>query len=223
MPAEYRWHVSSGLALPAGDGTAWCRLAHAVVCPAREGGTGIAPTLTKLRRVLAVNTRRLTDADAFTPTAPTDHSAHQPPGTCRPARPVVQLLYVRYLAARPVDEIQCVAQSRQRERCTRTMVATGRLAGVWKLVPATATQGQLALPSEVMALYDLSSLPYAEQLRWRTQRCPQHAAAPTAADLALTDWEPFDPLVHHAHVHPRLPAHVRRPHSGGDERKEARR
>ena len=79
---------------------------------------------------------------------------------------------------------------------------------------ATATQGQLALPAEVMAVYDLSSLPYGEQLRWRTQRCPPHAATPTAADLALTDWEPFDPLVHLAYVHRRLPTHSRRPHPG---------
>ncbi|WP_249938705.1 DUF6083 domain-containing protein [Streptomyces mirabilis] len=223
VPADYRWHVSSGLAHPAGDGTAWCRLAHTVVCPARDAGAAIVPALTRLRRMLAVNTRRLTDAGVFTPSTPTDRSPQQPEDSCRPARPVVQLLYVRYLAARPVGEIQCVAQTRQRDRCTHRMLALDGLAGVWKLVPATAAQGQLALPSEAMALYDLSSLPYAEQLRWRTQRCPQHAAAPTAADLALTDWEPFDPLVHHAHVHPRLPTHVRRPRPGGDARRAGRR
>ena len=65
--------------------------------------------------------------------------------------------------------------------------------------------------------------PYAEQLRWRTQRCPQRAAAPTAADLALTDWEPFDPLVHHAYVNPRLPTHGRRPPPDGEARKAVRR
>ncbi|MGW1748398.1 DUF6083 domain-containing protein [Streptomyces sp. NPDC002092] len=223
VPADHRWHVSSGLAYPAGDGSAWCRLAHDVVCPARDAGPATVPTLTRLRRVLAVNTRRLTDAGVFTLTTPTDPLAQQPEDSCRPARPVVQLLYVRYLAARPVDEIQCVAQTRQRGRCGHRMLASGAPAGVWKLVPATATRGQLALPSAVMALYDLSSLPYAEQLRWRTQRCPQHAAAPTAADLALTDWEPFDPLVHHAHVHARLPNHVRRSRPGGDAWKATRR
>ena len=223
VPADYRWHVSSGLAYPAGDGSAWCRLAHAVVCPAHDAGPATVLTLTRLRRVLAVNTRRLTDVGAFTLTTPTDRLAQQAEDSCRPARPVVQLLCVRYLAARPVDEIQCVAQTRQRDRCAHRMLTSDAPAGVWKLVPATATRGQLALPSEVMALYDLSSLPYAEQLRWRTQRCPQHAAAPTAADLALTDWEPFDPLVHHAHVHPRLPNHVRRSRPGGDARKTTRR
>ncbi|WP_124288538.1 DUF6083 domain-containing protein [Streptomyces sp. ADI98-12] len=222
VPAEYRWHVSSGLAHPAGDGSAWCRLAHALVCPNGDAGTLLVPTLTRLRRALAVNSRRLADAGVFTPAAPQDRSARQSEDSCRPARPVVQLLYVRYLAARPVNEIQCVAQARQRDRCTHTVLAPDGPAGVWKLVPATTAQGQLALPAEVMALYDLSPLPYAEQRRWRTQRCPRHAASPTAADLALTDWEPFDSLIHHAHMHPRLPTHARRPRPGGDARKAAR-
>ncbi|WRZ17835.1 DUF6083 domain-containing protein [Streptomyces sp. NBC_00243] len=222
VPTDYRWHVSSGLAHPAGDGSAWCHVAHAVVCPARDATSVIAPALTGLRRALAVNTRRLTDAGAFIPVAVSDRPAEQQ-DACRPARPVVQILYVRYLTARSVDEIQCVAQTRRRDRCTRTVLAPDGPAGVWTLVPATATRGQLALPAEVMALYDLSSLPYAEQLRWRTQRCPQHATTPTAADLALTDWEPFDPLVHQAYVNPRLPTHGRRPHPDGEARKAVRR
>ncbi|WP_333774446.1 DUF6083 domain-containing protein, partial [Streptomyces sp. IBSBF 3136] len=35
VPAGSRWHVSSGIAYPAADGSNWCRLPHAVVCPAR--------------------------------------------------------------------------------------------------------------------------------------------------------------------------------------------
>ncbi|WP_307721066.1 hypothetical protein [Streptomyces rishiriensis] len=62
-----------------------------------------------------------------------------------------------------------------------------------------------------MAVYDLTALPYAEQLRWRTQRCSTHTATQSAADLALADWEPFDPMLHRAHIHNRLPNHVRRP------------
>ncbi|WP_416956518.1 DUF6083 domain-containing protein [Streptomyces sp. Agncl-13] len=223
VPADHRWHVSSGLAYPSGDGSDWCRLTHASVCPARNADTAAIPDLTSLRRTLAVNTRRLVDAGSFTPAAaPTGPAARQPEGPCRPARPVVQILYVRYLATRPLDEIQCVAQTRRRDRCTAGMLASDGPAGVWRLVPATASDGQLALPAEVMALYDLSLLPYAEQLRWRTQRCPQHAATPTAADLALTDWEPFDPLVHHAYVHRRLPTHSRRPQPGGGAQKAVR-
>ncbi|MFF9127962.1 hypothetical protein ACF09J_32700 [Streptomyces sp. NPDC014889] len=127
----------------------------------------------------------------------------------------MQLLYVRYLAARPVDEIQCVARTRRRHRCTNTLLSPGALAGVWRLVPATETSGQLALPSAVMAVYDLSSVPYAEQLRWRAQRCLQHAAIPTVADLAVADWELFDPLRHREHIHNRLPAPTRRPDLAG--------
>ncbi|WP_329258477.1 DUF6083 domain-containing protein [Streptomyces sp. NBC_01478] len=222
VPAGCRWHVSSGLAYPAGDGSVWCRLAHAAVCPARDATSVIAPALTGLRRALAVNTRRLTDTGAFIPAAGADLPEEQR-DVCRPARPVVQILYIRYLAARPVGEIQCVAQTRHRDRCTRILLTPDGSTGIWTLVPATAERGQLALPAEVMALYDLSSLPYAEQLRWRTQRCPQHAAAPTAADLVRAEWEPFDPLLHHDCVSRRLPIHGRRPRPGGDARKTARR
>ena len=56
-----------------------------------------------------------------------------------------------------------------------------------------------------MAVYDLSRLPYAEQLRWRTQRCPAHATTHGAADLALAGWQVFDPLLHAAHLRTRLP------------------
>lgn len=208
VPAACRWHVSSGVAHPAGDGSSWCRLPHAVVCPASD--TPPTPTeLAGLRRSLAVNTRRLIDAGAFNPPSP---SLEPPaPSFCRPARPIVQLLYVRYLASRPVDEIQCVAQTRRRRRCTSPLLTSDAPVGTWMLVPASTTSGQLALPADIMAIYDLSGLPYAEQLRWRAQRCSQHAVTPTAADLAVADWEPFDPLRHHEHIHTRLPGHIRRP------------
>ncbi|WP_123970103.1 DUF6083 domain-containing protein [Streptomyces sp. TLI_185] len=213
VPAGCRWHVSSGIAYPAGDGSSWCRLPHAVVCPTRDVPPA-PPELAELRRSLAVNTRRLIDAGAFTPPLPSPEGP-APQGessaVCRPARPIVQLLYVRYLAARPVDEIQCIAQTRRRHRCTSALLSPGTPAGTWTLMPATATSGQLALPAANMAVYNLSGLPYAEQLRWRAQRCLQHAAIPTAADLAVAEWEPFDPLRHHEHIHTRLPTHVRRP------------
>ncbi|MFJ3981327.1 DUF6083 domain-containing protein [Streptomyces fungicidicus] len=221
VPASCRWHVSSGVAYPAEDGSSWCRLPHAVVCPARDVPPA-PPELTGLRRSLAVNTRRLIDTGAFTPPPASPDGPTPQPAVCRPARPVVQLLYIRYLAARPVDQIQCIAQTRRRHRCTSTLLSSGAPAGTWTLVPATATSGQLALPSAVMAVYDLSGIPYAEQLRWRAQRCLQHAAIPTAADLAVADWEPFDPLRHHEHIHNRLPARPRRPSLPGSAHGAAR-
>ncbi|MET7566845.1 hypothetical protein ABZS95_43720, partial [Streptomyces sp. NPDC005479] len=75
--------------------------------------------------------------------------------------------------------------------------------------PATSSRRQLTIPDGLMAIYDLTHLTYAEQLRWRHQRCPHHAATPGAADLALCDWEPFDPLLHHQHIHNRLPTTAR--------------
>ncbi|MFB7335239.1 DUF6083 domain-containing protein [Streptomyces adustus] len=213
VPESCRWHVSSGVAYPSGDGSAWCRLPHAVLCPARPAPPD-APELSELRRSLALRTRRLLDADSFAPPAATQPDGSPGDHVCRPARPIVQLLYVRYLATRPVDEIQCVAQTRRRLRCTATLLGPGTPGGTWALVPASAAHGQLALPADVMAVYSLSALPYLEQLRWRAQRCPQHAATLGAADLAVTDWEAFDPLRHHEHIHARLPTHGRRPGHG---------
>ncbi|MEV7243111.1 DUF6083 domain-containing protein [Streptomyces sp. NPDC093248] len=214
VPDACRWHVSSGVAHPAGDGSNWCRLPHAVICPASATPPAF-PELAGLRRSLAVNTRRLIDTGVFTPPPASPDSPESQQAVCRPARPIVQLLYIRYLASCPVDEIQCVAQTRRRHRCTSPLLASDDLAGTWTLMPVTATGGQLALPADVMAVYDLSRIPYAEQLRWRAQRCPQHAATPTAADLAVADWEPFDPLRHHQHIHTRLPTSGRRPRPAG--------
>ncbi|MGW0556536.1 hypothetical protein ACWDZ6_20400 [Streptomyces sp. NPDC002926] len=133
----------------------------------------------------------------------------------------MQLLHIRYLANRPVDEIQCVAQTRRRHRCTSPLLTAEALAGTWTLVPVTTARGQLPLPGEVMAVYALTGLPYAEQLRWRAQRCPEHPASPTAADVAMTEWEPFDPLIHHQVVYTRLPTVTRRQGPAGRGRKAA--
>ncbi|MFF5575664.1 hypothetical protein [Streptomyces luteogriseus] len=73
-----------------------------------------------------------------------------------------------------------------------------------------------------MAVYSLTALPYAEQLRWRSQRCPQHATTPTAADLALAEWECFDPLLHSDHIHTRLPMLTRRGGPADHPRREVR-
>lgn len=200
VPETSRWHVAAGVAYPTADGSAWCRLPHAALCPARTPAADM-PEVSGLRRVLAARTRRLIDTGTFTPAPVTA------PGraTCRPACPVVQILGIRYLAARPVEEIVCLARATAtRARCQKTLISPDQPAGTWRLLPATATVGQLALPVDLaMAVYDLSALPYAEQLRWRAQRCTQHTSA--LAEMAMTDWEPFEPLTHREHIHPRLP------------------
>ncbi|MFG3172344.1 DUF6083 domain-containing protein [Streptomyces sp. NPDC048200] len=208
VPASCRWHVSSGVAHPAGDGSGWCRLEHTSLCPAHCASSSV-PELAELRRRLAINTRRMLDAGAFAlPSVPKVNQA-MPWGVCRPTRPVVELLYVRYLAASPVDEIQCVAQNRR--RCSSALLTNEAPVGAWRLVPVSAAAGQLALPKTVMTVYDLTRLPYAEQLRWRSQRCLLHAATPSVANLAFADWELFDPLIHHEHIHSRLPNRIRHP------------
>ncbi|MET8405884.1 DUF6083 domain-containing protein [Streptomyces sp900116325] len=205
VPATSRWHVSSGIAHPAHDGTPWCRIPHLALCPARKAPTPLTPQIAELRRHLALHTRRLLDTDAFTPPPTSPPSPTLTTAPCRPARPVVLLLHTRYLATRPVDTIRCVSQTRRRHRCTHTVLTPSTPPGTWTLLPATPGHRQLPVPAGLMAVYDLTHLAYAEQLRWRHQRCPHHAAAPGAADLALAEWEVFDPLLHHQHIHTRLP------------------
>ncbi|MGW0316103.1 DUF6083 domain-containing protein [Streptomyces flavidovirens] len=212
VPASCRWHVHSGIAHPADDGTDWCRITHRTLCPTHKSATPLTRQLVELRRSLALRTRRLIDTGAFTPPLPGPPPAAEAP-VCRPARPVVQILCNRYLATRPVDAIQCIAQTRRGHRCPHPVLAPEAPAGEWALLPPTAPapaqRGRLALHAADMAVYDLTHLPYAEQLRWRTQHCPAHAAAPDAAHLALADWEVFNPLLHHQHIHTRLPTTVR--------------
>jgi hypothetical protein len=205
IPAPCRWHLSCGIAHPHGDGSAWCRIPHAVLCPRRTALIRLSPHIEELRRQLAVRSRRLVDTGAFTPPDPPVSACKHSTEKRRPALPVVQLLLGRYLADRPLQEIRCVAQTRQRRRCSRPLLTPHTPAGRWRLLPAGPQRGQLTLPAALMALYDLSRLPYAEQLRWRTQRCPLHATTPGAADLALTGWQVFDPLLHAEHIHTRLP------------------
>lgn len=205
IPAACRWHLSCGIAHPHGDGSAWCRIPHAMLCPHRSAPTRLSPLIEELRRQLAVHSRRLVDTGSFTPQPPPVSACGGSAERAGPDLPVVQLLLGRYLADQSLKEIRCVAQTRQRRRCSQPLLTPHAPAGRWRLLPASPQRGQLALPAVLMAVYDLSRLPYAEQLRWRTQRCPVHAAAPGAADLALAGWQVFDPLLHAEHIHTRLP------------------
>jgi hypothetical protein len=204
IPSGERWHVNSGMAHPTDDDSLWCRISHHALCPATDmdAAEDHRGVLAGLRRQLALNSRRLIEAGTFTPRP-------DPPPTTTPApvvRPVVQFLYLNYVAPGPLEQIQCVAQTRARHRCPHPLLDPAALPGTWILQPVhPAGGGQLPLPADCMAVYDLTHLPYSEQLRWRAQRCPAHAAAPAAADTARTAWEPFNPLTHHQHIQHHLP------------------
>ncbi|WP_432125229.1 DUF6083 domain-containing protein [Streptomyces sp. C10-9-1] len=199
-PASCHWHLSSGIAHPHGDGSAWCRIPHAVLCPQRIPLCRINPSLTSVRRQLAVRTRCLIDTGVFIPTAAPTSAA--PDG---PDRPLVWMLLGYYLADGPVEAIRCVAQTSHRTRCPRPVLAPDAPPGSWRLLPVGTQRGQLALSEQVTAVYDLSQLPHAEQRRWRIQRCPAHATTHGAADLALAGWQVFDPLLHAQHLRTGLP------------------
>jgi hypothetical protein len=108
------------------------------------------------------------------------------------------MLLCLYLADAPVEAIRCVAQTNHRRRCPRPVLA-------WSLLPVGPRRGELALPEQTMAVYDLSGLPHAEQRRWRIQRCSAHAVPHGTADLALAGWQVFDPLRHAEHLRTDLP------------------
>jgi hypothetical protein len=208
VPQARRWHVAAGIAYAAGDDTAWCRLPHAALCPARTPDPALAH-LTALRRFMAARTRQLIDTGRFDPQPILQPAltAHRRP--CRPTRPVVQILGIRYLAARPLEDMQCLAtSSATRTRCTGLVAGPACPPGTWRMLPVnltncTSAHRQALPPHTEMAVYDLTALPHEEQLRWRAQHCICHADVP--AEAATTDWKPFDPYAHHAHIHPRLP------------------
>ncbi|WP_327419849.1 DUF6083 domain-containing protein [Streptomyces sp. NBC_01230] len=95
VPAATQWHVSSGIAHPADDGTPWCRIPHLALCPARDAPTLLSPQIAALRRHLALHTRRLLDTGTLTPPTPTPAPSPHPhrtqphwqPSRCLAARP----------------------------------------------------------------------------------------------------------------------------------------
>ncbi|MET9046041.1 DUF6083 domain-containing protein [Streptomyces sp. NPDC004362] len=203
VPDSCRWHLSGGIAYPHGDGSAWCRIPHAVLCSGSAPAARIGFHLETVRRELALRTRRLLDTGVLAAPAG-DAPTVEASGS---DRPIVQVLLSRYLADSPLEDIRCVAQTRHRHRCTHPVLAPTSPAGAWTLLPTGPQRGQLTLPDTSMAVYDLSHLPYTEQARWRAQRCPGHAAAPGSADLAQPGWQVFDPLLHATHIRTRLPQH----------------
>jgi hypothetical protein len=204
VPEDCRWHLSGGIAYPSGDGSSWCRIPHRLLCPHRTVPEQAGIHLNDLRLRLALRTRRLIDTGLLAPAPP---HLRQPPDTA--ARPVVRILLNVYLASAPVEDLRCVAQD-PHPPCLRPVLDASSPAGRWRLLPAGFQHGQRERHLPPMAVYDLGSLPHTEQLRWRTQRCPAHAAGP--ADLGLTGWQVFDPLLHATHIRTRLPH--RAPHSG---------
>ncbi|MFE6554242.1 DUF6083 domain-containing protein [Streptomyces sp. NPDC057746] len=203
VPGSCRWHLSGGIAYPHSDGSAWCRIPHAVLCAGSAPAARIGFHLEAVRRELALRTRRLLDTGVLAAPAG-DAPAVEASGS---DRPIVQVLLSCYLADSPLEDIRCVAQTRHRHRCTHPVLTPTSPAGFWTLLPTGPQRGQLTLPDTTMAVYDLSYLPYTEQARWRAQRCPGHAAAPGSADLAQPGWQVFDPLLHAVHIRTRLPQH----------------
>jgi len=108
-PDEYRWHVLEGIARPGADGTPWCRLPHSALCSAALRDSAAAHPLDRLRRQLAVNTRRLLDTRGFTPSP----ASAPPPAEGIPAperrRDVAQLFHTLYLASGSVQQMPCVS------------------------------------------------------------------------------------------------------------------
>jgi Family of unknown function (DUF6083) len=218
VPPTHRWHLAQGIAYPIPDGTPWCRISHLAICPALPADSQPV-ALHHLRRELAVLTRRLLETGRFTPTAPTPPSRTRTADT--PVRHIVRILRALYLAPGPATDVRCVAQTTKRTRCTRPLDTHPDHHGRWIIIEVPRSSGprHLAdyLVGTAMAVFDLDRLPYTEQLRWRTQHCPAHAAS-TAADTTLTQWEPFDAFAHSIHITSMPPPSARPSHGPGTTR-----
>lgn len=121
---------------------------------------------------------------------------------------LLRLLHLLYLAPGAAADTPCVALTARRRRCPHPLTYQVWDLGQWAIIPVPAARrrGHLTehLTGTPMAVYDLTRLPCPAQLRWRTQRCPVHAAS-SAGDVALTEWEPFDTFAHHQHITPTVP------------------
>ncbi|MEV7283010.1 DUF6083 domain-containing protein [Streptomyces sp. NPDC093252] len=105
VPDTCRWHVSSGIAHPHPDHTAYCRITHALLCPSRTPASPLPPHLGQLRLELAVRTRRMIDTQTHTPAAtPHAHAAHTD-------RPVMRILLVDHRASGPLETQACLART----------------------------------------------------------------------------------------------------------------
>ncbi|WP_328430924.1 DUF6083 domain-containing protein [Streptomyces sp. NBC_00453] len=182
VPESCRWHLSGGIAHPHGDGRAWCRIPHAVLCPRRTPTCRMSPCLKALCRQLAVRTRRLTDTGAFTPALPAGGAPAA--DTDIPDRPVVQMLLCRYLAERPVEGLRCVAQTRHRHRCMNPVLASTGPAGTWRLLPTGPQRGQLALSDTLMAVYAWATSPTASNCAGAPSTCRPRRRRPRPGRMA---------------------------------------
>ena len=200
VPASCHWHLSSGIAHPHSDGSAWCRIPHAVLCPQRPPICRISPSLESVRRQLAVRTRRLIDTGVFTtPTA-------RAPPVQRLTAPTARscgCCWATTSPTRPVEAIRCVAQTSHRHRCSRPVLAPDSPPGSWRLLPPAPSAANPPCPRRRWPSTTSANCPMREQRRWRMQRCPAHATAPGAADLALAGWQGVDSTpARTAHAHP---------------------
>ncbi|RLU79310.1 hypothetical protein CTZ27_37355 [Streptomyces griseocarneus] len=156
VPTDQRWHVSSVLAYPSGDGTDWCRVRHRAVCPATAQGK-LVDLLAALHRGLAISSRRLTETGTFVP--PADASPSDLHSSAAVVRPIVRFLHTCYLAPRPLEQTTCVAQARSHQRYPHAVLDPGTLPGQWALMPVRPrSDDQLpldAIAGESMAVYDL--------------------------------------------------------------------
>ncbi|MFF1475373.1 DUF6083 domain-containing protein [Streptomyces mirabilis] len=83
VPASCHWHVSRGIAHPHGDGSAWCRIPHMLLCPHLTPAGHLSPHIAAVRRQLAVRTRRLIDTGA-SPRPPQPPLPHPSPPVSPP-------------------------------------------------------------------------------------------------------------------------------------------
>ena len=189
VPESCRWHLSGGIAHPHGDGSAWCRIPHALLCPHRAPTCPASPRLERSAAELAVRTRRLIDTGAFTPAPPAARIAATPRAS-----------------ATPSSSCCCAATSPSAARGTRaawprpatvtaapTPSSPPARPGTWKLLPASPQPGQLALPDTLMAVYDLATSPKPNNCAGAPSAAPHMPPPPAPPTSPWPDGSPSTP------------------------------
>ncbi|WP_326806484.1 DUF6083 domain-containing protein [Streptomyces sp. NBC_01186] len=207
VPQAYQWHVNQGVAYPGTDPHApeYCRIPHPAVCPALEHShlpAELAGLVTELGKRMQ---SRITRGQF---TAPPDEEQPRGPESRTPAardtaRHVLHCAQTLRLAPGRIEEVRCIAQIDDGQRCPEPVFAAEE--GAWEQidlprVPGREGQTLFSLGDGKMWVWSLDNATFATVSRWLNQRCPHHEDETATSDHTDREWETFHPGRHSAHI-----------------------
>lgn len=223
VPPRARWSVDGGQARFGDMGRASCWIAHPSVCPGVDHDDN-DEELAGARRALAWRTRKAIEEGRFTAPlrvsideaedAPVEAPAHHGP------RDIVDIFGTLMLGPNTVDKIRCVSLSASKDqRCGNTVFDENeRYQGQWVEaevpVPAGRVRGRAhqddLWAGQMMWVYVLAGVDRDEQVRWRDQRCHDHADGSSLADALGPEWVRFSLFRHDVYISTQKPTHAKK-------------